>query len=165
MVDTNFLVHSYTIPAQQFGYTYIQDEITEIDRSKRRVHTAQGYIDYDWLVISGGIRYGYEAWFGNDRKAAYYAASRCGAHVIEAEIPLPLPNAAVLLRAVAGKLNIRTKLAIFDHIASHSALLLPAAELTRLAHRPSMLEVLGRAASLTGGQVGLSMAATIEVSK
>jgi isopenicillin-N epimerase len=68
------------------------------------------------------------------RKAAYYAASRCGARVIEAEIPLPLPNAAVLLRAVASKLDIRTKLAIFDHIASHSALLLPVAALTRLAH-------------------------------
>src|SRR5690242_12841235 len=59
------------------------------------------------------------------RKAAHYAASRCGARVIEAEIPLPLPDKAALLRAVASKLNIRTKLAIFDHIASHSALLLP----------------------------------------
>ena len=68
------------------------------------------------------------------RKAAYYAASRCGARVIEAEIPLPLPDKATLLRAVAARLNIRTKLAIFDHIASHSALLLPAGELTRLAH-------------------------------
>lgn len=68
------------------------------------------------------------------RKAAYYAASRCGARVIEAEIPLPLPDNATLLRAVAAKLTIRTKLAIFDHIASHSALLLPAAALTRLAH-------------------------------
>ncbi|HEY1504564.1 MAG TPA: aminotransferase class V-fold PLP-dependent enzyme [Stellaceae bacterium] len=68
------------------------------------------------------------------RKAAYYAASRCGAHVIEAEIPLPLADKASLLRAIAAKLSIRTKLAIFDHIASHSALLLPADEMTRLAH-------------------------------
>ncbi|HXR86852.1 MAG TPA: aminotransferase class V-fold PLP-dependent enzyme, partial [Stellaceae bacterium] len=67
------------------------------------------------------------------RKAAYYAASRCGVRVIEAEIPLPLPDKAALLRAVAGKLGSRTRLAIFDHIASHSALLLPADELTRLA--------------------------------
>ena len=68
------------------------------------------------------------------RKAAYYAASRCGARVIEAEIRLPLADNRELLRAVAAKLNIRTKLAIFDHIASHSALLLPADALTRLAH-------------------------------
>jgi isopenicillin-N epimerase len=39
-----------------------------------------------------------------------------------------------LLRAVASRLNIRTKLAIFDHVASHSALVLPVAALTRLAH-------------------------------
>ena len=68
------------------------------------------------------------------RKAAYYAASRCGARVIEAEMALPLPDKATLLRAVAARLTIRTRLAIFDHIASHSALLLPAGELTRLAH-------------------------------
>ncbi len=37
------------------------------------------------------------------RKAAYYAASRCGARVIEAEIPLPLSDKAALLRAVAAR--------------------------------------------------------------
>jgi isopenicillin-N epimerase len=68
------------------------------------------------------------------RKAAYYAASRCGARVIEAEIPLPLADEAALLRAVAARLSVRTRLAILDHIASHSALLLPVAALTRLAH-------------------------------
>lgn len=68
------------------------------------------------------------------RKAAYYAASRSGARVVEAEIKLPVANDAAILRSVAQRLSIRTKLAIFDHIASHSALLLPAAALTRLAH-------------------------------
>ncbi len=68
------------------------------------------------------------------RKAAWYAASRSGARIVEAAIPLPLGDERDLLRAVAAKLSIRTKLAIFDHIASHSALLLPAAALTRLAH-------------------------------
>ena len=68
------------------------------------------------------------------RKAAWYAASRSGARVVEAAIPLPLADERDLLRAVAAKLSIRTRLAIFDHIASHSALLLPVVELTRLAH-------------------------------
>ena len=68
------------------------------------------------------------------RKAAYYAASRSGARVVEAEVTLPLVADADLLRAVASRLSIRTKLAIFDHLASHSALRLPIAELTRLAH-------------------------------
>jgi isopenicillin-N epimerase len=68
------------------------------------------------------------------RNAAHYAASRSGARVIEAEITLPVADEASILRSVAQRLSIRTKLAIFDHIASHSALLLPAAVLTRLAH-------------------------------
>ena len=68
------------------------------------------------------------------RKAAQYAAARTGARLVEAEVKLPLTGDAELLRAVAGRLSIRTKLAIFDHVASHSALKLPAAELTRLAH-------------------------------
>jgi isopenicillin-N epimerase len=68
------------------------------------------------------------------RKAALYAASRSGARIVEAEVTLPLADDAALLRAVTSRLSIRTKLAIFDHIASHSALVLPAAALTRLAH-------------------------------
>ncbi len=68
------------------------------------------------------------------RKAALYVAARSGAHVIEAEVPLPIADGAAVLQAVARRLSIRTKLAIFDHVASHSALLLPAADLTRLAH-------------------------------
>jgi isopenicillin-N epimerase len=68
------------------------------------------------------------------RKAALYAASRSGARLVEAEVALPLADKATLLRAVASKLSIRTKLAIFDHVASHSSLLLPIADLTRLAH-------------------------------
>ena len=91
------------------------------------------------------------------RKAAYYAASRCGARIIEAEIPLPLSDSATLLRAVVGKLSIRTKLAIFDHIASHSALLLPAAELTRLAHEAGARVLIDGAH--VPGQVPLDIAA------
>lgn len=69
VVDTQFLVHSYTAPARRWGYTYVQTEVTGIDRDQRRVHTAQGFLDYDWLVVSAGIRVAYEPWFGNDRQA------------------------------------------------------------------------------------------------
>jgi len=91
------------------------------------------------------------------RKAAYYAAARCGARVIEAEIPLPLPGKAALLRAVAEKFSIRTRLAIFDHIASHSALLLPADELTRLAHEAGARVMIDGAHA--PGQIPLDIAA------
>jgi isopenicillin-N epimerase len=67
------------------------------------------------------------------RRAAHYAASRCGARVVEVEIALPIADDAAVLRAVAARLGFRTRLAIFDHVASHSALILPVGALTRLA--------------------------------
>jgi isopenicillin-N epimerase len=54
--------------------------------------------------------------------------------VVEVDIPLPIADERAIARAVAAKLGIRTKLAIFDHIASHSSLVLPAAELVQLGH-------------------------------
>lgn len=75
IVDTGYLVHSYTNAAQRYGYTFIQTEIIDIDRAARRVATAQGTIGYDWLVLAPGIRYAYEPWFGNDRRAIDYTRS------------------------------------------------------------------------------------------
>lgn len=72
VVQTNFLAHSYLPPAKKYGYTFLQTEISDIDRQAKRVHTAQGYIDYDWLIIAGGIRNAYEPWFGNDWKTIEY---------------------------------------------------------------------------------------------
>lgn len=69
VVDTQFLVHSYTDAARRWGYTFVQTEVIDIDRAKKQVHTAQGYVDYDWLVVSAGIKVSYEPWFGNDRQA------------------------------------------------------------------------------------------------
>jgi NADH dehydrogenase FAD-containing subunit len=86
VVDTSFLVHSYTAPARRFGYTWVQTEVTDIDRAARRVITTQGAIDYDWLVVSAGIRVSYEPWFGNDRAAiAHTTAHYASAYVPSAE--------------------------------------------------------------------------------
>ncbi|WP_341917194.1 FAD-dependent oxidoreductase [Polaromonas sp. YR568] len=86
VVDTSFLVHSYTAAARRFGYTYVQTEIADIDRDRKRVHTAQGFVDYDWLVVSAGVRVSYEPWFGNDRQAsAYTHVNYSSAYVPSAE--------------------------------------------------------------------------------
>jgi len=69
LVDTRFLVHDYATAASAYGYTFIQTEVTAIDRDRRRVVTAQGALDYDWLILAVGIRYDYAAWYGNDRRA------------------------------------------------------------------------------------------------
>ena len=69
------------------------------------------------------------------RNAALYVASRAGARVVQVEIPLPVHDAEAIVSACEAKLSGRTRLAIFDHICSHSALVLPVERLTEAAHR------------------------------
>ena len=73
--------------------------------------------------------------YGAIAKAARYVAQRSGATLVEVEIPLPVADDAAILAAVDARLGPQTRLAIFDHVASHSALVLPVAELVRLARR------------------------------
>jgi len=67
------------------------------------------------------------------RNAARFAAARAGAAVVEAEVTVPVADAGAVANAVAARLSNRTRLLICDHIASHSALVLPVARLAALA--------------------------------
>lgn len=69
LADAKLHAYDYAAAAKAYGYTYIQAEVSAIDRDKRRVVTAQGALDYDWLILAAGIRYDFEAWYGNDRRA------------------------------------------------------------------------------------------------
>jgi NADPH-dependent 2,4-dienoyl-CoA reductase/sulfur reductase-like enzyme len=69
LVDETLLAHAYAPAAQAYGYTFIHAEVSHIDRERRRVITALGTLDYDWLILAVGIRYDYTAWFGNDQRA------------------------------------------------------------------------------------------------
>lgn len=69
LIDTKVLVHDYAAAAAAYGYRYLQAEATAIDRERRRVVTAQGTLDYDWLILAVGIRYDFEALLGGDREA------------------------------------------------------------------------------------------------
>ena len=57
VVDVQFLTFSYLDVAQKYGYHYIQTEVTAFEREKKRVITAQGWVDYDYLILGAGIRY------------------------------------------------------------------------------------------------------------
>lgn len=72
VVDTQFVNRDMLHPANKYGYTLINAEVTGFERDKKIVRTARGTIDYDYLILSGGIRDNYEAWFGEDREAAEY---------------------------------------------------------------------------------------------
>lgn len=76
VVDTQFLTHDYLAVSERHGYRFVQTEILEIERDHKRVLTALGAVDYDYLILAPGIRYNYEAWFGNDRRMAEATRAR-----------------------------------------------------------------------------------------
>lgn len=76
LVDTSFLMHDYLQVSDRHGYQFVQAEMLEVDRASKTVVTTQGSIDYDFLVLAPGIRYNYEAWFGNDARMAHATRTR-----------------------------------------------------------------------------------------
>jgi len=73
------------------------------------------------------------------RKAAEYVAGRAGARVVEAAVPFPTEDSAQVVAAVSARLGPRTRLAIFDHITSPTAVIFPVRELTALCHAAGAL--------------------------
>lgn len=78
----------YAACARAWGYRFVQAEVTAIDRERRRVMTAGGTLDYDWLVLAVGIRYDYTPWFGDDRAAAAQARTHFPAGFVAEELDL-----------------------------------------------------------------------------
>jgi NADPH-dependent 2,4-dienoyl-CoA reductase/sulfur reductase-like enzyme len=72
IVNTDFVNRDMLHPANTYGYQLLQTEVTGFERDKKLVRTAHGLVEYDYLILSGGIRNDYEAWFGNDQKAIDY---------------------------------------------------------------------------------------------
>lgn len=71
-VDTDFVNHDMHHAANKYGYTLVNTNVVGFDRDKKTVRTAHGSVDYDFLILSGGIRNAYDAWFGDDAEAARY---------------------------------------------------------------------------------------------
>ncbi|MBK4216856.1 FAD-dependent oxidoreductase [Paracoccus caeni] len=92
VVDTGFLAHDMIAPAQKYGYTTVQCEITAIERDRKIVRTSQGNVDYDFLILAGGIRNAYDAWFGEDLEAAEYTRTHFPSAYIPSAESLALKN-------------------------------------------------------------------------
>jgi isopenicillin-N epimerase len=100
--------------------------------------------------------------YNSSRNALDAAAQAAGATVVVAHIPWPLASAEAFLEAVLDRVTPRTRLALFDHVTSQTALVLPLDRLIRElsrrgvetlvdgAHAPGMmplsLDTLGAAA-------------------
>ena len=76
----------YAAPALAYGYQAIRTEVDAIDRDQRRIHTGQGTLSYDWLILAAGIRYDYSAWFGDDVRAADEARRHFPAGFVAGEL-------------------------------------------------------------------------------
>ena len=63
------LQQDYATAARAWGYRALRAEVTAIDRERRRLHTAQGALGYDWLILAAGIRHDYGPWLGGDARA------------------------------------------------------------------------------------------------
>jgi isopenicillin-N epimerase len=85
------------------------------------------------------------------RNAVRFVCARTGARMVEAQLPFPPDGPDGILAAVTAALTDRTRLALFDLVSSHSAIIMPAAALARAcrdagarvlidaAHGPGML--------------------------
>jgi isopenicillin-N epimerase len=72
--------------------------------------------------------------YGAFGKAAQYAARRAGATVRTVALPSPARDPAEFVDVVGAALSPRTKLAIVEHIAAETALILPLAQIAARCH-------------------------------
>ncbi|HTT80566.1 MAG TPA: aminotransferase class V-fold PLP-dependent enzyme [Stellaceae bacterium] len=70
--------------------------------------------------------------YGAVGNALRYYAERAGARVVSVAVPVPLVDPAPLLAGIAAALGPKTRLALFDHIVSGSAAVLPVADMAAL---------------------------------
>ena len=56
-------VFDYAKPVEKYGYSMLKAEVVDINRKAKEVHTSQGIVQYDMLVLSPGIAYDYENQF------------------------------------------------------------------------------------------------------
>ena len=61
LVDFDFITHSFIDAARNNNYIFFNATVLDVDREKRKVYTEKGYLEYDYLVLSPGIDYDYDA--------------------------------------------------------------------------------------------------------
>ncbi|HEX6975561.1 MAG TPA: aminotransferase class V-fold PLP-dependent enzyme [Vicinamibacterales bacterium] len=72
--------------------------------------------------------------YGGVTNAATYAARQRGATVRTITLPYPIRSAAEVTEACVAAVGPKTRVAVIDHIAAHSSLIFPVAEMTRRLH-------------------------------
>ncbi len=80
-MSLSMFVGDYSQPATKYGYSFVNSEVTSIDRKAKKVTTSTaGDIAYDILVLSPGIAYDYEKQFPKwDAAKIAHVAQSCPA--------------------------------------------------------------------------------------
>jgi len=76
--------------------------------------------------------------YGAIGNALHYHAGRYGARLVSVEVPVPFTDLAPLLGAISAAIGQRTRLAVFDHITSAGAVVLPVREMAALCREHSV---------------------------
>jgi NADH dehydrogenase FAD-containing subunit len=61
-VDLEFLTHDFLEAARNHNYLYFHASATGVDKKRNILHTTEGDIAYDYLVLAPGIDYDYSCW-------------------------------------------------------------------------------------------------------
>ncbi len=91
------------------------------------------------------------------RHAIDYVTARAGARIVTAALPFPHPSDDAVVAALAAAITARTRLAVFDHITSPSAVVLPIARLVVACHEAGVPVLIDGAHG--PGQVALDLGA------
>lgn len=70
-VNLEFLTHSYLDSAENNGYTFFNATVYDVDKKAKLVHTNEGTVNYDYLVLAPGIDYDYSQWTKGDADLEY----------------------------------------------------------------------------------------------
>lgn len=77
--------------------------------------------------------------YGAVRRIWQRACKLAGANLCEVTLPFPADSAEQIVAAIVSGITSRTKLMVFSHITSPTALIFPAAEITRAVHERGVL--------------------------
>ena len=61
-VELSYITHDYLQAARENGYTYFNATAIGVDKKNKILHTSNGDIKYDYLVLAPGIDYDYSCW-------------------------------------------------------------------------------------------------------
>lgn len=96
-------------------------DVVFVDNATAGVNAVVGSLSFspgDEILVTSHV-------YGAVRKTIRHVAARAGATLVEVPVPFPLADAGEVVDAVARGLGPRTRLAVLDHVASASGLVLP----------------------------------------